>query len=137
MSYLISELNAWDNFFYYGQNEFELELESDLMMLLIQPGRSLFYDNQESAGISDYENYPNNLILQIYGRYSISAAIAWKNRQVTDGSDNTIDRRIAVSQNFISFKTDIGNLDVSVVYIPFSQYTKFKTMNMKIGGYTG
>lgn len=137
MSYPIKTLSSWDNFFYYGQNDFDLELESDLMMLLLQPGRSLFYNNQESAGISDYENYPNDLILQIYGRYSIAAAIAWKNRQISDGSNNTKDRRIAVSQNFIKFKADGGNLDISVVYIPYSQYNKFKTMNARIGGYVG
>jgi hypothetical protein len=137
MKYPMSVLQSWDNFFYYDQNEFDLNIESELMMLLLQHPRSLFYDNQESAGIAGYENFPNDLTLQIFGRYSIAAAVAWKNRQVTDGSDGTTDRRIAVSQNFINFNANGGNLDVNIVYIPYKSYTSYKTISANIGGYVG
>ena len=133
MSYPISTLRSWDNFFYYGQNDFDLELEFDLMLLLLQHPRSLFYDNQESGGIAGYENFPNGLSLQVYGRFAIAAAVAWKNKQVSDGSNGTIDRRIAVSQNSINFKVNKGELDVEVTYIPFSDYTKYRTFTASLG----
>lgn len=128
------EIKSWDNFFYYGQNDFNLELEHELLLLLLQPLRSLFYNNQESGGISGYENFPNGLTLQIYGRFAISSAIAWKNRQVSDGTNNSIDRRIAVSQNSINFKVNNGELNVEVTYIPYADYNKYKNITVDIGG---
>lgn len=128
------EIKSWDNFFYYGQNDFNLELEHELMLLLLQPLRSLLYNNQESGGISGYENFPNGLTLQIYGRFTISSAVAWKNRQISDGTNGSIDRRIAVSQNSINFKVDRGELDVEVTYIPYADYSKYQTFTVNIGG---
>jgi hypothetical protein len=135
MSTPISTLASWDLFFFYGQNDIALEIESDLMQLLLQRSRTMYYNNQESGGISNYENYPNEINLQINARYDIANAVSWKNTQIADGRNNLPDRRIAVSQSSINFKKDNkGNLDVFVLYIPYANYTAYNTLNPTIPG---
>lgn len=123
-----SQLGSWDLFFNYGDNDLDLELESDAMMLVVQPARTLFYNNLESGGVS--ENYPNGLSLQVLLRYNIASAFAFRNRVVVDGSNNTKDRRLAVSQNSISFNSNqSGELDVTVLYIPYYNFDAYKSIN--------
>ena len=58
-------LRDFDMFFYYGQNDLELETRHDILVNLKQPKRSLFYDRcLDSAGIDDYENKPDGLTIQ-------------------------------------------------------------------------
>jgi len=109
-------------FFYYGKNSLDDESRFDLFQLLLQPKRSLFYDRRESAGISDYENRPNTIELQVLGRFEIANAVAYRNSLVTNGADNTIDRRIAVSQNSIGFSARGEELDVNVLYFLYGDY---------------
>ena len=131
--YTLDELGSWDLFFFYGQNDIELEIQSDLMGLVLQPLRSLFYNNRESGGVDGYENYPNDLNLQINCRFTIADAVAWKNGQISDGSDGITDRRIAVSQNSIQFTKQNGELNIEVLYIPYLDFNKFNTAVSKIG----
>lgn len=131
----VSQLGSWDLFFNYGDNDLDLEIESDAMMLVLQPPRTLYYNNLESCGI--VENYPNAVSLQVILRYNIAKAFAFRNRMVTDGSKGTKDRRIAVSQNSIEFETvGEGELNVSVLYIPFYNYNAYNTVNSIMPGLT-
>jgi hypothetical protein len=132
--YSIEQLGSWDIFFYYGQSDINLEIESELTQLVLQPSRSLYYNNQESGGISNYENYPNEVNLQINARYDIAKGVSWKNGVVTDGSNGYPDRRVAVSQSSISFTRNRGELDVEVFYIPYYDYTNYTTINTLIPG---
>jgi len=128
----LDELGSWDLLFYYGQNDLDLEIESELMLLAIQPLRSLLYDNKESGGIDGYENYPNDINLQINCRFSIASAVAWKNGIIPNGTEGLPDRRIAVSQNSISFQNDGGELDMEILYIPYYDYNKYNTAVTKM-----
>jgi len=137
---MAEELNfeqAWDIFFYYGQNDLALENKFDLYQAISQPKRSLFYNRMESCGLSEYENNPNSLQLQLLSRYDIANAIAYRNTLVTDGTQGTKDRRIALSQNSIGFETRNGELDIKILYFNFFEYTNPKVFSSpltSIGG---
>jgi len=119
-----SDLTSWDYFFYYGKNDLETECRRDLLELLMQPSRSLFYFRRGSSGISEFENNPNGMRLQILGRYAIANAIAYRNTYVTDGTDDTRDRRIAVSQAGIEFSASSENLDIEIQYILYAFFNQ-------------
>lgn len=135
MSNSIKKLGSWDLFFYYGQNDLDLEIESDMVAICMQPPRSLYYNNLESAGMVGYENHPNELNMQVSMRYDIANGIAWKNTVVSNGTDNKPDRRVAVSQFAISFVRGVeGDLDCKILYIPYYNYTAYKVVNPPIVG---
>ena len=125
MNYTLDEMSSWDLFFYYGQNPLDLEIQSDLMLLCLQPDRSLYYNNLESGGIVGSENFPNTISLQVNLRYSISIAVARKNRFISDGTDGKPERRIAVSQNSIKFDVNRNELDTQILYIPYYNYNAY------------
>lgn len=129
MNYTLDEMSSWDLFFYYGQNPLDLEIQADLMKLCIQPDRSLYYNNLESGGIVGHENFPNTINLQVNLRYSISMAVARKNRFISDGTDGNPERRIAVSQNSIKFDVNKGELDIQVLYIPYYNYNAYAVLH--------
>ena len=129
----ISVLSNPDVFFYYGQNDLQLECESDLLSLAIQENRSLYYNRQEAGGVSDKEGNPEGFMMQIMTRFALAQAVSYRNSQVTNGSDNTKDRRIAISQNSIGLtKNKSGKVDVEALYFLYSNYTKPKTLNISI-----
>lgn len=130
----IDELSSWDIFFFYGQSDIDLELSADLMLLALQPDRSLFYDRMESGGIAGYENHPNDLNLQVNIRYNIASAIAWKNTVIANGLNGLPDRRIAVSQTSISFSQSGGELDVAILFIPYYNFDNYKVINIPVAG---
>ena len=134
MEYSIDELSSWDIFFYYGQSDINLEMQSDLMLLALQSDRSLYYDRRESGGIAGYENHPNDLNLQVNIRYNIANAVAWKNGISASGIDGMPDRRIALSQNSISFLKSGGELNVALLFIPYSNFNNYKIINVPMAG---
>lgn len=133
-NYTIDEMSSWDLFFYYGQSDVDLEIQSDLMLLSIQPPRSLLYNNLESGGIAAYENYPNDINLQVHLRFSITDAVARKNRFIADGTDGYPERRIAVSQNSIRFTPLRGELDIEIFYIPYYNYNAYSSIRPALIG---
>lgn len=131
----ISQLQDFDIFFYYGQSKLEIENKSDLLAGLVQPSRSMYYNRQDSAGVSDKENNPNTVGLQISVRYNIVRWSAYRNSQVTDGQNNTTDRRIAISQNSVNVKNDKnGNVDINVLFIPLADFKTPQTLELPGGG---
>lgn len=130
----IKKIVTWDGFFYYGKNTLDKEIESELVQLLLQPKRSLYYDRREGCGIADYENYPNTFFVQVQGAYDVVTAVSWKNTQVVNGSNNQKDRRVAVSQNAVAFERTGKNteeLNVTVLYIPLFNYSKYSVLNIR------
>lgn len=128
----IEDYKNWDYFFYYGQIGLEEESKNDLWQLILQPKRSLYYNRRESAGINEYENRPNGIDLQIFARFEIANAVAYRNTLVTNGTDNTIDRRIAVSQNSIGFEARGGELDIQILYFLFADYEEPRSVNFAL-----
>ena len=125
-------LKDFDIFFYYGQNELEIETKSDLLQNIMQPKRSLFYDRAlDSAGIHDFENQPEGLTLRINLPYSIINSLSKRNQFVSSGENNSRDRRIALSQSTIKIENNIkGEINVSVLYIPLADFKQ--TQNLQV-----
>jgi hypothetical protein len=129
----LKELADINIFFYYGLLDLDLEIESDMAQIISQPKKSMFYNRSEGCGISDYENYPNTLLLEIMLRFDIVSGIYWRNSNVGDGTNGTKERRVAISQWSISTERIRENLNVAINYIPFNKYTAIKSINMPVG----
>lgn len=114
----------WDQFFFYGENVMEKKIENefDIWMGILQPKRDSFYFRRDGAGIEKSENAPNGLSLLIGVRFNIANWFAYRNSYIADGRNNLSDRRLAVSQQSISIEQDRGDMNVSIFYIPFSDY---------------
>ena len=120
-----SEFNSsssWDIFFFYGKNDLDLESQYDLYEMLLQPKRSLYFFRRGSAGVSEYVNNPNGIDLQVFARFEIANAIAYRNTIVSRGENGTKDRRIAVSQTSIGFESKNDELNVRILYFLFADY---------------
>lgn len=117
---MISEqLRDSDLFFFYGDNELQDEISSDLQQLINQPSRSLFYNrSNDAAGIDQYENVPNVLAQTILIPYTIVDAISRRNTYVGDGQNGTRDRRIVASQSTVKVESEGSQMNISVFYIP-------------------
>jgi hypothetical protein len=111
-----------DYFFFYGQVDERKEIESDLVQGVMQNKRSLFYDRSYGAGIPQYENTAGGLSLEVNMKYDITAWIAQRNREVSDGTKNTRDRRVVTSQSAIKINQRQGEADIQVLYIPYFDY---------------
>lgn len=128
------KLKDFDVFFFYGQNELSLETKSDIMQNIIQPRRTLFYDRDlDSAGITRYENQPNAIALQINLPYDIVISISKRNQFVSAGEQGLPDRRVALSQNTIRLNSRGGEVDVTVQYIPLSDFKQTESTNFSLG----
>ena len=140
MAEVLNLEQSWDIFFYYGKSGLDLENRFDLYQIITQPKRSLFYNRKESAGLSEYENNPNGINLQVLARYDIANAVAYRNTIVVNGSEGLKDRRIAVSQNTIGFeknKYKDDQLDISIFYFSFFNYTDPKIFSASLGSIGG
>ena len=130
----VEQLKDLDIFFFYGENDLDLETKSDILLGLIQKKRTMYYNRLDGAGISNRENSPNALLLQVVGRYDIINWVSLRNTRVSDGS-NGPDRRVAVSQKSIKFTPDDkGNIDVAVLYIPLNNIQSTSKVALPIGG---
>ena len=130
-----SQLSDFDIFFYYAENggDVDLEIQSDVLMGLTQPKKLLFYDNQEGAGVKEKENSPLSLIFQIGVSVNIVNWISKRNTEVTDGTNGTTDRRVAISQQSIQMQyDDKGQLQISATYIPFKDAKNPNTSSLPI-----
>lgn len=129
----LTELSDINIFFYYGELDLDLEIESDIMQLLTQPKKSMFYNRSFGCGVHENENYPNTLLLEIMMRFDIANGIYRRNLEVGDGTNGTKERRVAVSQWSIVTERNKGNLNLAVNYIPFIDYKNLKSTNLPIG----
>lgn len=131
------QLKDFDNFFYYGYGKIEDETKSDVMCILTQHKRSLFYSrNLNSAGISDYENYPNSMIKQILIPYDIVIALSKRNQYVSNGRNGTKDRRIAISQANIRIEEKKFETKITVLYIPMADFKTTQSVSSSLGNFS-
>lgn len=130
------EYKDFDNFFYYGQGDFEIEQKSNVLSSIIQPNRSLFYNRfYDSAGIHQYENNPSAITMQILLPFAIVSALSKMNSVVSNG-ENGIDRRIAISQNLV--KVSIGKngqIDIAIQFILFANIDTIQSVSLSMGGF--
>lgn len=133
----IEQLKDFDFFYYYDSNPVNLndEISSDIYQLLLQPKRSLFYSrSQNSAGINDYENFPNSVSLRITMPYDIIIAISKRNTNVSNGQGQTIDRRIAASQNTVKIEQFNEDVTISIFYVQLSDIQQQQRISFPLGG---
>lgn len=130
----IDVLSDFDMFFYYGQNDLDLETRHDVMLNLMQPKRSLLGNRSlDAAGVSDYENTPTGISLRINLPYDIVSSLSKRNQFVSNGENGSKDRRVAVSQSTVLIKQDIqGNVDVTVLYIPFANFKQTESLSISL-----
>lgn len=129
----IDILYSDDFFFFYGDNNLDDEIKHDLLEQCLQPSRSYYYNREEAIGISDHENSPNSVVLQILLPYKIANGISYKNDLVEDGSYSDIDRRIALSQSTISIRRiDTGNLGINILFVPFKEIDQQRSIAFPI-----
>jgi len=132
---MLSELKDFDIFFYYGQNDLELETKSDVMANLMQPKRSLFYNRAlDSAGVGGYENISEGLTIRVNLPYDIVNSLSKRNQFVSNGENGSRDRRVAVSQSTIKidFDSSKGNVNMTVLYIPLADFKQTESLQFGI-----
>lgn len=126
------KLTDFDNFFYHGDGNLDDEIKSDILILLLQPKKSLYYSrNDNSAGIKEYENQPQSINLDIGLRYDIVSAIGKRNLNV---SHDTPNRQVAASQSQIVISRNGVNVDISVLYLPLKDFRKPDNLTVSLGG---
>lgn len=124
-----------DHFFFYGQDDLEREISSDLTVGLFQPKRSLFYSPRDAVGVAEYENLPTGFYLEVAVKYDAIAWVARRNAVVSNGDGDSPDRRVATSQTIIRVESDVrrGEVDLTVNYVPFATL-KPQAVSLPIGG---
>jgi hypothetical protein len=127
-----TELSDINIFFYYGQSDLDLETEHDIFLGINQPPESMFYNRSESAKVELYENYPNTILLQIGIKYDIMNWIMYRNSNVSDGTEGTLDRRVAASQEYMALEQEESNLNIDIFFIPLANYWEMKSINKSI-----
>lgn len=125
-----------NNFFYAGLIDTDLQTQSEVLAILLQPKRSLFYYRSAGAGIPEYENLPVTAQMQITMAYDVVMAISLRNSRVPNGSDGGVDKRIAVSQNGVTVETNGDEVSVKVLYIPIYNLQAQRTPGISLGGKT-
>lgn len=126
---ILDQASDFDLVLYYGLNDPQLEIFSDVGEGLLQPRRTLAFYSDFGAGIVERENYPNAVTQDIFIRLGVAEHFARRNVEVSDGTTpGTVDRRVAVSQTSVSIARSAGNLDVGVIYIPFSNFNQPRTI---------
>lgn len=129
---MLDELTDFDNFFYYGQGDLLTEIKSEVLMTLIQPMRSLFYNRSyDSSEVSKYENMPNSIVLQVLIPYAVVAALSLRNTIVTAG-DLGPDRRVAVSQSLVDVELGISDINITVQFIPMLDFSRLESLSTNI-----
>lgn len=120
-------------FLFYGDAPEDLEAEADLTCGLTQDSRSMFYHRDYGAGVSDFENAPDGLSLQVGMKYRVADWVARNNLEVSDGSNGTRDRRVLVSQGSVQVEPDGGGKLVRVLYLRYADLMSPKVLAVPLG----
>lgn len=128
----VSQLSDFDTVFYYGQGELRDEIASDLLQILTQGARSLFYSrSRNAAGIQ--ENAPNSVSSKVLVPFDIISAISKRNDSTGNGQNGSKERRVATSQNQVKVEREGSNADVLVYYVPFSDINQKNRVGFQVG----
>jgi len=132
-------IGTFDSFFYYGQNDLVLECINDVSETILQPKNAMFYDRANGTDLAATRNNPRGGMLDFLMRFDIAAAIARRNNEVSDGSGNTKDRRVAASQSSVEITyPPKGGAEVTVSFITFSGLKNVRNLGVSLpAGATG
>jgi len=124
-----------DQFFFYGEpgSDVNKEIDTDVQFAVIQPKRSLYFNRQFGCDITKRENHPNTAILMLTTRYDIVSSIAFINTTYPDQQGSPKDRRVAVGQTNINFRSSGDGISLEVKYIKFSSARKANNINLPVG----
>ena len=128
-------LSDFDIFLFYGEagSDIDIETQSDILAGMTQPKRTMYYNGQEGAAVPTSENAPLSLVFQINVRMNIVNWISKRNTEVTDGTNGTLERRVAVSQNSVVIDYDkSGAVQMTCNYIPFKDVKTPKNVSLPI-----
>lgn len=127
-----NQLADFDTVFYYGQGELRDEIASDLLQILTQGKRSLFYSrSRNSAGVQ--ENIPNSVSSKVLVPFDIISAISKRNDTTGNGQNGSRERRVATSQNQVKVEQKGSTADISVYYVPFFDINQKNRVGFQIG----
>ena len=128
----VSQLQDFDNFYYYGLGDLQNETAGDLLQILVQQKRTLFYSrSRNAAGIQ--ENHPNSVKIRTLFPFDIVSAISKRNQSTGNGQNGTKERRVATSQNQVQVKQNGSEADISVFYVPFVDINQKNKVGFQIG----
>jgi hypothetical protein len=123
----------FNTFLYYGQAPLEDEVRSDVAAGILQDRRSMFYHRSYGAGLSEYENAPDGIALQVGLKYRAADWLARRNLEVSDGSNGTRDRRVATSQGAMSVEREGGGLILRVLYVLYADASAGRVLAVSPG----
>lgn len=124
-------MKQWDTFFYYGKGSVQDENEQDLLQLVQQPEKSLYYNR--GYGCDAKYNFPVSAVNQSLVAYSIALSVATRNQTVSDGENGTPDRRIATSQSTITISDGSqGERDIYILYFNYSDTQTPKQTSVRL-----
>lgn len=131
----IDVLSDFDLFFYYGQNDLDIETKHDLMLNVMQPKRSLLGNRSlDASGVHEYENMPVGIDLVFSLPYDIVSSISQRNQYVSNGEDGSRDRRVALNLSTVRVEVNQSEVDVTVQYIPLATYQETSlTIPLRVG----
>jgi hypothetical protein len=112
-----------DYFFFAGEKSVPIEdqVQNDLMVGLLESKGRLFYSRYYGADITKFENHPVASFSDVMMKYSAQEFIASRNQEVSDGRNDTLDLRVASSQERMEIRRDAnGNRDLNIYYILFA-----------------
>jgi len=108
---------SWDFFFYADQLPIIDEIDADLLLGLLQRIGTLLFNREDGTEIPNEEQRPFTAFKAIMLRNSIINFIGRRNTEVSDGTINDRDYRVAASQTSIEFQQPKpGDLDAFVGY---------------------
>ena len=128
----LDEVKNFDIFFFHGEVDVLLEIQSEVVQILVQPQGSMFYNRSEGSGLHERENYPNAVALQVGVKYDAASAIAFRNQNVSDGTNGKTDKRVAASQTTIGVQNVDETVEIRVLYIPLAELQKPQVLNLPI-----
>lgn len=120
-------------FFYWGQMKLDDEIKADVLAVVMQPKKRIFYDRSYGSGVADAENSGSQLVRQIGGRFAAVQAIAMRNGRVTDGT-NGPDRRVLTSQSVVEIEDTDTGFNLEVYYVPVDGTRRAQKVIAPIGG---
>lgn len=121
------------SFFYWGVMPLDQEVADDVRTGLAQPRRSLFYDREYGAGLSEYEGTAVSLLILIQLKYEAVKFMGLRNSVVTDGNGGP-DRRAVTSQDKVYITNDGSHVDVTVEFSLMSDLSKAQSTSFPVGG---
>jgi len=128
----VEQYADFDNFFYYGNGDLNVETASDLLQLVVQRKRSLLYSrSRNSAGVM--ENSPNSISMKILLPFDIVSSVSNRNLTTGNGQNGSKERRVAISQNQVKINQKGSESDISVFYVPFSDIKQKNKVGFQIG----